>query len=329
MTTNHPSKNWINLAQASFGASVIEATDEFFGAKENLLNDSDPVFIPGKFTDQGKWMDGWESRRKRHEGYDYCVVKLGVPGIIRHIDIDTRHFTGNFPPSASIDACFSESPPDETTSWVRILPSKSLQADSHNRFDIDSSFQWNYVRLNIYPDGGVARLRVYGEFLPDWDHHHPEDVIDLISLKNGGRALICNDEHFGAVQNVITPYPPRNMGDGWETRRRREPGYDWAIFSLGRLGRVEKIVIETHFFKGNYPESCSIQGSYVKGGSEDTLATQSLFWPHLLTKSQLKPDETHTYISEINDIGDISHIRLNIFPDGGISRLYIYGKTTD
>ena len=322
-------QQWINLAQAQLGAEVTFATDEFFAPKESLIKTEEPVFLPDAFTDQGKWMDGWESRRKRHDGFDYCIVKLGISGIIRGFDIDTRFFTGNYPPSASIDVCFSETAPDESTSWTRILASENLQGNSHNLFKIDNEFPWNYVRLNIYPDGGVARLRVYGEILPDWEKHNPANLIDLIAMENGGRALMCNDEHFGSMHNIIKTHPPLNMGDGWETRRRREPGYDWAIFSLGRLGRIEQIIAKTTFFKGNYPDSCSIQGAYVKGGSEDTIATQSLFWPELLPQSKLSADNDHIFDSEINDIGAISHIRLNIFPDGGISRLRLFGKVAD
>lgn len=329
MSDNSFTRQWVNLAQPQLGADVVFATDEFFAPKENLIKVEDPIFIPDRFTDHGKWMDGWESRRKRHEGFDYAIVKLGLPGIIRGVNIDTSHFTGNFPPSASIDVCLSDGMPDESASWVRILHSKTLQPDAHNLFEIDSEFPWNYLRLNIYPDGGVARLRVYGEILPDWEKYDPAQLVDLVALENGGRALMCNDEHFGCMHNIIKTPPGVNMGDGWETRRRRTPGYDWAIYSLGRLGSAEKVIVDTSFFKGNFPERCSIQGAIVKGGSEDTIATQSLFWPHLLPESKLSADSQHIFESQIMDIGPISHIRLNIFPDGGISRLRILGRVAD
>jgi len=329
MSDNCFTKQWVNLAQPQLGADVIYATDEFFAEKENLIKVDDAIFIPDRFTDRGKWMDGWESRRKRIEGFDYAIIKLGLPGIIRGVNIDTSHFTGNYPPSASIDACLSDGTPDESASWVRILHSQTLEPGSYNLFEIDSEFPWNYLRLNIYPDGGIARLRIYGEILPDWEKHDPSRLVDLVSLENGGRALMCNDEHFGSMHNIIKAPPGINMGDGWETRRRRKPGYDWAIYSLGRLGSVEKIIVDTSFFKGNFPERCSIQGAIVKGGSEDTIATQSLFWPQLLPESKLTADSQHIFESQVGDIGPISHIRLNIFPDGGISRLRVLGRVAD
>jgi allantoicase len=319
-------RRYINLAQPALGADVISASDEFFGSRDRLIKPETAVFLPDEYDDHGKWMDGWETRRKRHEGFDHCILKLGMPGLIRGFDIDTSFFVGNYPPSVSIDVCLSDKTPDETTSWTRILPSASLEPDAHNLFEVDNDFPWNYVRLNIYPDGGVARLRIYGEVVPDWENVGKDDVIDLLALENGGRALMCNDEHFGSMHNLIKPTPPLNMGDGWETRRRRDPGYDWAILSLGCLGEIEKIRIETTFFKGNYPDSCSIQAALVKGGSEETMATQSLFWPELLSKSYLQADTSHTFTDTINDIGPVSHIRINVFPDGGISRLRLYGR---
>ncbi|CAG0911142.1 unnamed protein product, partial [Cyprideis torosa] len=182
-------------------------------------------------------LDGqWEGQRGCTKNADQCVTFFA-------------HFIGNYPPSASIDVCLSDAEPGPGTSWTRILPSQPLQPGSNNLFEVSNDFAWNYIRLNIYPDGGVARLRVYGEILPDWEKYDESQSIDLIALQHGGRALMCNDEHFGSMHNLIKPTPPINMGDGWETRRRREPGYDWAIFSLGRLGVVEKIVLETTFFK--------------------------------------------------------------------------------
>lgn len=324
--TDHFTRKWINLAQPQLGTEVVFASDEFYGAKELLIKTETPIFLPDEYDDHGKWMDGWETRRKRHDGHDHCIIKLGYPGMIRGVDIDTSHFTGNYPPSASIDACFCEEPPQNDAAWTRILQSQTLQPDSHNLFTIDSEYPWNYLRLNIYPDGGIARLRVYGEIAPDWENFDPSTLIDLLALENGGRALMCNDEHFGCMHNIIKSHPPLNMGDGWETRRRRTPGYDWAIYSLGRVGVVEQVSLETLFFKGNYPDHCSIQGALLMGGSEDTIATQSLFWQELLPQSKLSPDNKHHYKSELNDIGPISHVRLNIFPDGGISRLRLFGK---
>lgn len=328
MSTSDFTKKWVNLAQEELGAKVLYATDDFFAPKERMIQTQAPVFIEDKYDDNGKWMDGWESRRKRGNGYDYCIVKLGLPGIIHGLNIDTSNFTGNFAPSASIDVCYSQDEPNEHTEWVEILAANPLGPDCHHLFEITDNRPWNYVRLNIYPDGGVARLRVYGEVVTD-QTFNKEESIDLIALVNGGRALSCNNEHFGTMHNIIKPHPPVNMGDGWETRRRREPGYDWAIYALACVGTVEKIIVETEFFKGNFPDSCSIQGALMSGGSEETIATQSLFWSEILPQNKLQANDKKTFTAEISNVGPISHIRLNIFPDGGISRLRVFGKPTD
>lgn len=189
------------------------------------------------YDDNGKWMDGWESRRKRGEGYDYCIVRLGLPGQIAGVDIDTSFFTGNYPPSASVDACYSpDGDPQEGADWHEVLPSSSLQGDSHHLFEINTDRPFTHIRLNMYPDGGIARLRVYGQPLKDWSHVGADEELDLAAVENGGRALACNDEHFGKMGNIIMPGRGVNMGDGWETARRRTPGNDWVILSLGHAG---------------------------------------------------------------------------------------------
>ena len=316
---------YVNLAQPRLGAEAIYATDDFFAPKERMLNPQDPVFIDGKYDDNGKWMDGWESRRKRGEGYDYCIVKL-CPGMIHGVDIDTSHFTGNYAPSASIDVCYSQTKPDDNTQWSELLPAQTLQGDSHHYLDVTSDSVCTHLRLNIYPDGGVARLRVYGVVKYDWSTQSGAELVDLAATLNGGRALNCSDMHFGHINNLIAPGRGINMGDGWETRRRREPGYDWAILKLGHTGLIKKIEVDTAHFKGNFPHKCSVMGAMVTGGSEETLTAQSLYWKTLLPEVSLSADEIHNFESEVQDIGAVSHVRLNNIPDGGISRLRLYGN---
>jgi allantoicase len=319
-------RRWPNLADPRLGAEAIYATDEWFASKERLLRTAPPIFLPDEFDDNGKWMDGWESRRKRGEGYDYCVVRLGRPGQIRGVDVDTSHFTGNYPPAASLDACYCPGDdPDDAVDWQEIMPSVSLNGDSHHLHEISDERTFSHVRLNIYPDGGVARLRVYGQPQCDWESRDPAEIIDLLALENGGRAITCNDQHFGSVLNINMPGRGVNMGDGWETRRRREPGNDWAILSLGHPGMVTAIEIDTAHFKGNYPDRCSIHGALVHGGTDESLITQSMFWQELLPPQKMTMDAIHRFESEIKNTRAISHVRLNIIPDGGISRLRLFG----
>ncbi|CAK2079756.1 allantoicase [Vibrio crassostreae] len=322
----HKFEQYINLADEKLGAEAIFATDDFFADKSRLLSHVAPEWKDDLYDDNGKWMDGWESRRKRGEGYDYCVVRLGLAGTIAGVDIDTSFFTGNFPPSASIDACYSpQGEPTDSTEWQEILPSMALQGDHHHLEDIESDQVFTHLRLNIYPDGGVARLRVYGRPSVDWDAIDSQQQVDLAAVEHGGRALACSDEHYGNKANILGPGRGENMGDGWETARRRTPGNDWVIVALGHPGNIERIVVDTAHFKGNYPDSCSIQAAYVKGGTDDQVETQSLFWRELLPAQKLQAHEIHEFISEVNDLGAITHVRANIFPDGGISRLRLFG----
>ena len=318
-------RKWVNLAQPRLGAKAIFATDDFFAPKERMLNREPPVFIAGKYDDHGKWMDGWESRRRRDDKHDYCVVRLGLPGIIKGIDIDTSHFTGNYPPEASIEACACENDPGDDTRWTEIVPRMGLGPDAHHFVAVANDDAWTHVRLHIFPDGGVARLRVYGQVRADWDRHDPAELIDLVALRHGGRVIACNDQHFGSPENLLAPGRGVDMGDGWETRRRREPGNDWAIIALGHRGEVRRITVDTAHFKGNYPDRCSIEGVDLDGADEAGLLEDNVEWRPLLPEQKLHMDREHSFDSDITGTGPITHIRLNIFPDGGVSRLRLFG----
>ena len=291
-----------------------------------MLNDAEPVFIEGKYDDNGKWMDGWESRRKRVAGYDYCIVKLCRGGIIHGVDFDTMHFTGNYAPGVSLEACFSDDDiPSENVQWQELIPNTALEGNSHHPLQINNESIFTHVRVNIFPDGGIARLRIFGTPACDWDSHPVDQLIDLAAMLNGGRAKICNNEHFGSMHNLLTPGRGVNMGDGWETRRRREPGHDWVVIALGHSGTIKNIEIDTAHFKGNFPHQCSIQGAHMPNVGKETLAKQSEFWKELLPPQFMQMDHIHQYENELIDIGPITHARLNLFPDGGVSRLRLNG----
>jgi allantoicase len=317
-------RRYVNLADARRGAVAVQASDEFFAPKERMLDPDPAVFIAGKYDEQGKWMDGWETRRKRGEGYDHCVVKLAYPGVIHGVDFDTSHFTGNFPPAASLEAC-SATDALERAQWTEIVPATNLSGNAHHYVPVSSRQAWTHLRLNIFPDGGIARLRVYGEPVRDWTGVDRATLLDLVALENGGRSIACSDQHYGTPWNIIGPGRGMNMGDGWETRRRREPGNDWAILALGRRGRVQRVEIDTLHFKGNYPDRCSLQAADVKGGTDRSLVTQAMFWRVLLPEQKMELDQVHFFESELADLGAITHVRLNLFPDGGVSRLRLYG----
>lgn len=319
-------RQFVDLAQPRLGSEVVYATDDFFADKARLIDPAPPVFIPGKYDDNGKWMDGWESRRKRVPGHDWCVVRLGVPGIVAGFEIDTSHFTGNYPPGAEVEICMSpEMVPGDDAGWNKVTPRLDLKGDDRIWVPLQHATPATHVRLHIYPDGGVARLRVWGRVDPDWSSVGPDQVIDLLASAWGGRGVIANDEHYGAVGNLTAPGRGVNMGDGWETRRRREPGHDWAVLELGTLGQVSEVVVDTAHFKGNYPDRCSIQATAEAHGAPHEIAAQAESWPVLLPEVKLQADHVHTFKAELADLGPVRFVRLNIYPDGGVSRLRILG----
>src|SRR5579864_3623447 len=316
----------IDLASDLVGGKTLSASDEFFAPKENLLKAAAPIFVPDKYTDRGKWMDGWESRRKRTPGYDWCVIRLGLPGAVRTVDVDTTHFLGNFPEHCSIDGASVEGDPAEED-WMPILGKVRLAGGGHNSFDSQYAGRLTHVRLNIFPDGGVARLRVYGEVVPDLEKlRTSSEPIDLASVVNGGRVLATSDNFFGHEQNLILPGRPANMGGGWETRRRRGPGYDWIVVQLGARAKIQKISVETEHYKGNYPDRCSIELCDHAGALVQDLTTGKVAWKEIVAPAKLDADAVRHFESELLPAPAATHVRLNIYPDGGVSRLRVFGK---
>ncbi len=318
----------IDLAAEKLGGAVLFANDEFFAPKENLLKASAPVWAEGKYTDLGKWMDGWESRRRRTPGFDWCIIRLGLSGRIRGVVVDTSFFRGNYPEQCSVEACAVDGHPEveqltsEATEWVEILPPADLAGDSQNAFPIESDERFTHLRFKIYPDGGVARLRVYGEVVPDWTRlKRIGGEIDLVAVENGGLVLSCSDMFFGHRHNLIMPGRALNMSDGWETKRRRGPGHDWVTIKLGTPGQVNRLEVDTSYFKGNFPESCSLEACKTAGN----VLPVNLDWKRVLPRTKLQAHTRHLFAEAILDAGIVSHVRFNIFPDGGVSRLRIYG----
>ena len=316
----------IDLAAENLGGETLLCSDEFFAPMNNLLKADPAIFIHDKYTDRGKWMDGWEPRRRRAPGHDWCIIQLGVPGTLHGVDIDTAHFTGNHPPFASLDAVHA---PDATpealrdeVQWTRVLDQVPLKRGAQNLFALAAEGMFTHVRLNIYPAGGVARLRVYG---------HPEVArqqgdLDLAGLQNGARALACSDMFFSPMNNLLLPQRAEHMGQGWETRRSRPPGMDWIIIQLSHCGEVHRLEVDTNHFKGNYP---------------DHFAVDALCWPdappHALTRwndwTEIVPDTSlmaHRILEvPVSNQGPWTHLRLRIYPDGGVSRLRAWGRPVD
>ncbi|MGZ4808989.1 MAG: allantoicase [Thermoanaerobaculia bacterium] len=316
-------RDLVDLAGERLGGSVLYANDDFFAEKENLLKPSKPVWKEHEYTDRGKWMDGWESRRRRTPGHDFAILRLGARGIVRGVVVDTSFFRGNYPDSCSIDAVSLSSLATIDTllgaMWMPVLPQSKLTGDSENPFEVTSPYAFTHLRFNIFPDGGVARLRVEGEPVPDWHRAGGlANEVDLAAVENGGDVLTCSDMFFGPKNNLIMPGRALNMSDGWETKRRRGPGHDWVIVKLATEGVVHRVEVDTNHFKGNFPDTASIEGS-IDGKS----------WVELLPRTKLQAHTRHFFVDELASRGPFTQLRLNVFPDGGVSRLRVWGKATE
>lgn len=333
--TNEPNifPGLIDLASGRLGGKALLASDDFFASKDNLLKQGRGIFIPDKYTQQGKWMDGWESRRRRGPGHDWCIIKLGAPGIVRGIEIDTDHFLGNSPLYASVEAVVADAGASaasfgkKSANWKTILAKSPVKPGVQNVFGVTNTDRWTHVRLNIFPDGGVARLRVYGEVVPDWRAMNLSRPIDLVAVVNGGLAIAASDMFFSPMNNLILPGKAATMGDGWETRRRRGSGNDWVILKLGRPGLIQRIEVDTAHFRGNFPESCSVDGCAAPEGV-DGLTWPSIDWKEVLPRTRLSASKNHVF-GHVKNAGKVSHVRLNIFPDGGVSRIRVLGTVHD
>jgi allantoicase len=322
-----PFMDLLDLASEKVGGRVLSCSDDFFAEKENLLKATPAVFIPDKYTERGKWMDGWESRRKRVPGHDSCVIALGIPGVIAGFEVDTSFFTGNYP-----EYCSIEGSSDGGSTWKPLLGKTKLHGNTRNLLpNVFGGGRVTHLRLHSYPDGGIARLRVYGEAVPDWDAliaGTQDGLVDVACAAHGGVVIAASDMHYGAKDNVLFPARATHMGEGWETRRSRGANHDWLILRLGRPATVGEIEVDTNHFKGNFPESCRIEGcvapaEYLACDFRD----QAVTWREILPRQPLQAHTQHRFRRELTAIeGAISHLRVTIFPDGGISRLRVLGK---
>jgi len=333
MSTEPTFTDLIDLAAENLGGSALLANDEFFAEKENLLRSHPAEWREHAYTDKGKWMDGWETRRRREPGHDWCVVRLGLPGVIRGFVVDTAFFRGNFPSECLIEGASIgthldlAAAVDPATRWTTLVPRSALKGDSKNLFAVAGDERITHVRLTIFPDGGVARLRVHGEPRPDWRRLLGlGGPIDLAALENGAKSVVCSDMFFGSRHNLILPGKPPNMGGGWETRRRRGPGHDWNIVELAAPGSVRRVEVDTMFFKGNAPGRCSIDACDAPGAGAKALAEGNVGWRVLLPESKTQPHTRHVFDSELRATGKVTHVRLNVFPDGGVARLRCWGE---
>jgi allantoicase len=316
-----------DLAVRSLGGSVVYANDELFAARENLIRPERPAHDPATFGPKGKVYDGWETRRRREPGHDVAIVRLGAAGVVRGVVVDTAWFTGNYPPEVSVEAAYVDGYPSVeellgSARWESLVPRRTVAGDAENVFGVDDERCWTHVRLSIYPDGGVARLRVHGEVVPD-----PRLIgvggLDLAAVDHGARIVGCSNWFYSSPGNLLLPDRPRSMADGWETARRRDEGNDWVTVRLAAAGAIEVAELDTTYFVGNAPGWARLTG--VDAGDGDI--GDSAAWPELLPRTRLQPDTRHRV--RLPDAGrSVTHVRLDIYPDGGMARLRLLGTLT-
>jgi allantoicase len=319
----------IDLAAERLGGAVLLANDEFFAPKEALLRAGAPEWREGEYTDRGKWMDGWETRRRRSPGHDWCILRLGVPGAIHGVVVDTAFFRGNFPEQCSIEAASvapTSAPEDlldeSKTRWSAILGKTALTGDAKNEFAIAGTPRATHLRFSIYPDGGVARLRVFGEPTFDAGRVRAGSEIDLAAMENGGLVVECSDMFFGHRHNLILPGRSTHMGDGWETRRRRGPGHDWSVVRLAARGVIHRVEVDTDHFKGNAPASCMLE-TIDDPKAASARKTPDGTWATALPQTPLQPHARFRF--DVSGAQPATHARLSIYPDGGVARLRLFG----
>jgi allantoicase len=315
-----------DLASRSLGGSVVYANDELFAERENLIKPEAPSYSTYTFGHKGQVYDGWETRRRREPGHDVAIVRLGVPGIVRGVVVDTAFFKGNYPPAVSVEGAAVEGYPSPAelldAEWVPLVPRSPAAGDAQNVFAVDQPQRFTHVRLCMYPDGGVARLRVHGEVVPD-PRFLGSGPLDLAALANGGVVSGCSNMFYSSPTNLISPGLARVMGEGWETARRRDDGNDWVEFSLAGPGVVHLAELDTSWFVGNAPGWAALLGTRRWTGA----AAGSGGWTELLPRTRLQPDTRHLF--RLPDVGEVDTVRLDVFPDGGMARVRLHGALSE
>ena len=312
-----------DLASRRLGGSVIAANDELFAERENLIKPEAPAYQTYTFGHKGQVYDGWETRRRREPGHDHAIVRLGAAGVVRGVVVDTAFFKGNYPPEVAVEATGVEGYPSpaelEEAEWLPLVPRSPVKGDAQNPFPVEASPRCTHVRLSIYPDGGVARLRVHGEVVPD-PRFLATGTLDLAALVNGGVVTGCSNMFYSSPTNLISPGDARVMGEGWETARRRDDGNDWVELRLAGPGVVRLAELDTRYFVGNAPGWASLRGT--AGPSSPGSAPAA--WTELLPRTRLQPDTLHLF--RLPAAGEVTGVRLDVFPDGGMARVRLYGE---
>jgi allantoicase len=310
-----------DVASRALGGSVVHANDELFAAKENLVNPAPPVNDPSAFGPRGKVYDGWETRRRRTPGHDAAIVRLGTRAEVHGVVVDTAYFVGNFPPRVGIDGVDLPGYPSVEelldADWQPLVPVTDVKGDTANVLAADAPRTCTHVRLTLHPDGGVARLRVHGR--PQPEPALLTGTIDLAAMENGGDVVDCSDAFYASARNLLLPGRARTTAEGWENARRRDGGNDHVTVRLAGPGNVRRLVLDTTCFLGNAPGEAMVRGRLGEQGD----------WVTLLPRTPLQPDTRHVLPVAPDETGTtVDHVRLDVYPDGGLARFRVLGELT-
>ena len=313
-----------DLASRALGGSVVFANDELFAERENLIKPVAAAYSTYTFGHKGQIYDGWETRRRREPGHDWALVRLGLPGIVRGVIVDTSFFTGNYPPEISVEGCSFDGYPSPgeliDADWITVVPKSPVKGDAANSFAVEVEQRMTHVRLCMYPDGGIARLRVHGDVVPD-PRLLTRGAVDLAALGNGATVTGCSNMFYSSPNNLIAPGEARLMGEGWETSRRRDEGNDWVQIHLAAPGSARLAVLDTSYFVGNAPGWASLRGYDARSGN---VPDGDAGWTEILPRTRLQPDTPHRLRIDVAE--EITDIRLDVYPDGGMARFRLFGE---
>lgn len=306
------------------GGRVVLFSDEWFAAAANLIKPKAPIRDASRFTHAGAWYDGWETRRHNVEEADWVIFRAGVAlARIVACEVDTAFFNGNHAPHISVEGVRVASDSElGHAPWEPVI-AKSPCGPSQRHFFVRpaaTETSYTHFRLRMYPDGGIARFRLYGIA----EAVLPKDksvVLDMASAYNGGVAVRVSDQHFGSADNLLLPGRGHDMSDGWETTRSRTPGHvDWVVVRLGAPTKVHHVVVDTAHFRGNFPQKVNVKGW---NGQGEPPAADSSEWREIVGDSKTGPDHEHTFEVALEEM--YTHVLLTIIPDGGVKRLRVFG----
>ena len=300
----------IDLASDRLRGYVLASSDQACTSHVGLLGSNAP-------NSEG----GWRTRRRRDTGHDWAILRLGVPGILESLELETDD---DRPTHILLEGCSAPHtcPVDKLKDWETLVSKSVLEDSSSHRFAITSGKRYTHLRLSIFPDGSITRLRALGHPVPAWmaPGGAPPGSLDLAAVANGAELNDWSDSRSGVPTSLIYPGSRSDKTPGWTTRRRRQSGHEWVTIRLGAAGRVVGVTFDTEGLEGDIPAKVSLEGS-----SAEKVPAEGE-WQGVLPAVPALPNTEHHFSAEVEDNSDIRWVRLKLHPDGGMTRLRVWGE---